>query len=216
MQVAHSTHRKLILIRSEYREVQYVGGIDSFFREYYEHGDARPSIASLLLRRRSLSRPRWEIMTIKAYIEVVRDMSRRGVPESSIYKASRELEVLKDQPSWNSATKSFDSTKLQDLLKYTVDVGVEVTPPLTFKVKKSNHENSNLYKLAKEFGFLPADMRKEGILGSKLVGRSARVKIVHSKPSAINGSVFDNVDISSIEALDTNTVEDDASNPNIV
>jgi len=112
------------------------------------------------------------------------------------------VRVLKDQPTWNSETKRFDTTKVVDKLEYPVAIpGVTVDPPLSFKVTKSNHEKSNLYRLAKEFGFLPADLSKEGISGKKLVGRMCRLKIVHSKPSPKTGSVFDNVDISSIEAL---------------
>jgi hypothetical protein len=118
------------------------------------------------------------------------------------------VDVLRDQPTWNPETKRFDTARVADFLRYTLDLDVEVTPPITFKVRMSNHEKSNLYKLAKEFNILPAP--GEGISGKQLVGRSCRVKIVHSKPSESNGSVFDNVDVSSIEALET--FEDDANN----
>src|SRR5665647_1316646 len=83
-----------------------------------------------------------------------------------------DVEVLKDQSTWNNEIHAFDPSILHDDLKYTVDVGKEVMPPLTFKVKKSNYETSNLYKLAREFGFLPKDISKEGITGSRLVGKS--------------------------------------------
>ena len=107
-----------------------------------------------------------------------------------------KVEVLSNQPSYN------DPTKLQDILVYTFNInGVDVKRRVTI----STGEKSNLYKLAKEFGF--GDIRKTGFSGKQLVGKMCRVKVVWSKPT-IDGSRFDNIDIDSIEALDT--VENDA------
>ena len=112
-----------------------------------------------------------------------------------------KVEVLTNLPSYN------DPTKLQDLLVYTFDInGVEVKRRVTI----STGEKSNLYKMAKEFGF--GNINKTGFSGKQLVGKTCRVKVVWSKPT-IDGSRFDNIDIDSIEALDT--VEDDAEGANL-
>ena len=115
------------------------------------------------------------------------------------------VEVLANQPTYN------DPTKLQTVLVYTFTInGVNVRRRVTL----STGEKSNLYKMAKEFGF--GDISQTGFSGKQLVGKSCRVKVIHSKPSATDGSVFDNIDIDSIEALDTaNTPEDDAINPTL-
>ena len=100
-----------------------------------------------------------------------------------------KMEVLKDQPVWNRPDR------LQDVLVYTFDInGVEIRR----RVTKSTGEMSNLNKLAKEFGF--GDISLTGFDGRKLLGKSCRVKIHHSKPT-VDGSVFDNVDIDSVESL---------------
>jgi len=100
-----------------------------------------------------------------------------------------KMEVLKDQPMYNRPDR------LQDVLVYTFDInGVEIRR----RVTKSTGEMSNLNKLAKEFGF--GDISLTGFDGRKLLGKSCRVKIHHSKPT-VDGSVFDNVDIDSVEAL---------------
>jgi hypothetical protein len=109
-----------------------------------------------------------------------------------------KVEVLKNQPAYN------DPTKLQDVLEYTFTInGVEVKRRVTI----STGEKSNLYKMAKEFGF--GNINKTGFSGKRLIGRTCRVKVVHSKPTT-DGSIFDNIDIDSIEALDT--IEDEAAN----
>jgi hypothetical protein len=111
------------------------------------------------------------------------------------------VEVLADQPTYN------DPTKLQTVLVYTFTInGVNVKR----RVTRSTGEKSNLYKMAKEFGF--GDISQTGFSGKQLVGKSCRVKVIHSKPSP-DGSVFDNIDIDSIEALDT--PEGDANNPTL-
>jgi len=107
-----------------------------------------------------------------------------------------KVDVLSNQPSYN------DPTKLRDILVYTYDInGVEVKD----RVTKSTNEKSSLHKMAKEFGY--PDIQKTGFSGKQLVGRTCRVKVVHSKPTA-DGSIFDNIDIDSIEAVDT--LESDA------
>jgi hypothetical protein len=112
-----------------------------------------------------------------------------------------QVEVLKNQPSYG------DATKLQDILVYTFNInGVGVKR----RVSLSTGEKSNLYKMAKEFGF--GDISKTGFSGKQLVGKACRVKVVWSKPT-VDGSQFDNIDIDSIEALDT--VEDDAKNEDL-
>jgi hypothetical protein len=101
------------------------------------------------------------------------------------------VDVLSNQPSFN------DPTKLRDVLVYTYDInGVEVKD----RVTKSTNEKSSLNKMAKEFGY--PNIHKTGFSGKQLVGRTCRVKVVHSNPTA-DGSIFDNIDIDSIEALDT-------------
>jgi hypothetical protein len=111
------------------------------------------------------------------------------------------VEVLKNQPSYN------DPTKLQDILVYIFNInGVEVKRRVTI----STGEKSNLYKMAKEFGF--GNISKTGFSGKQLVGMACRVKVVWSKPT-LDGSQFDNIDIDSIEALDA--VEDDAEDANL-
>lgn len=111
-----------------------------------------------------------------------------------------KVEVISNQPSYN------DPTKLQDILVYTFNIkGVEVKRRVTI----STGEKSNLYKMAKEFGF--GDISKTGFSGKQLVGKTCRVKVVWSK-STVDGSQFDNIDIDSIEALDT---VDDAENEDL-
>jgi len=112
-----------------------------------------------------------------------------------------KADVLKDQPTYN------DPTKLRDILVYTFDInGVEVKS----RVTKSTDEKSNLYKMAKEFGF--GDISKTGFSGKQLVGKTCRVKVAYSKSTA-DLSVFDNIDKNSIEAIDT--FEGDAENENL-
>lgn len=113
-----------------------------------------------------------------------------------------KVDVLTDQPTYN------DPKKLQTVLVYTFTIdGVDVRR----RVTRSTGEMSNLYKMAKEFGFPNID--KTGFSGKQLVGRSCRVKVIHSKPSP-DGSVFDNIDIDTIEALDDEF--DDAKNATLL
>ena len=98
------------------------------------------------------------------------------------------VEVIRDQPVYNHPERT------QDVLVYTFLIGnIEIER----RVTKSTGEMSNLNKLAKEFGY--GDISLTGFDGKKLVGKSCRVKIYHSKPTQ-NGSVFDNIDIDSVEA----------------
>ncbi|MFZ0011712.1 MAG: hypothetical protein WAL97_07410 [Halobacteriota archaeon] len=98
-------------------------------------------------------------------------------------------------------------TRERDVLDYFVSInGIEKK----FRVTKSLDDRSNLYKLAKEFGILPTPEEikaGKGISGKQLVGHTIRFRIVHSKEQE-DGSIFDNIDVGSIEALDT--VNDDA------
>jgi hypothetical protein len=112
-----------------------------------------------------------------------------------------KVEVLTNQPSFN------DPMKLQDLLVYTFDInGVEVKRRVTL----NTGEKSNLYEMAKEFGF--GNINKTGFSGKQLVGRTCRVKVMWSKLT-VDGSRFDNIDIDSIEAL--GTVKDDEEDSNL-
>ena len=101
-----------------------------------------------------------------------------------------KVDVLKDQPAYN------DPEKLRTILVYTFTINsVDVKRRITL----STDEKSNLFKVAREFGY--PNIQKTGFSGKQLVGRTCRVKVVWSKPLE-DGSQFDNVDISSIEALD--------------
>jgi len=114
------------------------------------------------------------------------------------------VDVLKDQPTYN------DPKKLQTVLVYTFTIdGVNVKRRITL----STAEMSNLYKVAKEFGHPHID--KTGFSGKQLVGRSCRVKVVYSRPLP-DGSVFDNIDVDSIEALDLNNELDDAGDATLL
>jgi hypothetical protein len=102
-----------------------------------------------------------------------------------------KVDVLKDQPAYN------DPEKLRTILVYTFTIsGVDVKRRITL----STDEKSNLFKVAREFGY--PNIQKTGFSGKQLVGRTCRVKVVWSKPLE-DGSQFDNIDISGIEALDT-------------
>ena len=131
-----------------------------------------------------------------------REPHRPKLEDGKRYTAKiTSVDVLKDQPTYN------DPTKLRDILVYTFDInGVEVKS----RVTKSTDEKSNLYKMAKEFGF--GDISKTGFSGKQLVGKTCRVKVAYSKPTA-DLSVFDNIDKNSIEAIDT--FEGDAENENL-
>jgi len=112
-----------------------------------------------------------------------------------------KVDVLTNQPSFN------DPAKFQDILVYTFNInGFEVKRRVTL----STGQKSNLNKMATEFGY--PDIQQTGFSGRQLVGRTCRVKIVHSKPTA-DGSIFDNIDIDSIEALDT--IRNDAEPENL-
>jgi len=101
-----------------------------------------------------------------------------------------KMEVLKDQPVWNQPDKK------QTVLVYTFDIGgVEIKRRIT----KSTGQMSNLYKLALEFGFPNIDIT--GFDGRKLLGKSCRVKVRHSKQTQ-DGSIFDNIDVDSVEAME--------------
>jgi len=101
-----------------------------------------------------------------------------------------EMEVLKDQPVYNNPDKK------QDVLVYTFDLsGVEIKR----RVTKSTGQMSNLYKLALEFGYPNIDIT--GFDGRNLLGKNCRVKVRHSKPTA-DGSIFDNIDVDSVESVD--------------
>lgn len=88
-----------------------------------------------------------------------------------------KVDVLTNQPSFN------DPTKLQDILVYTFNINdVEVKR----RVSLSSGEKSNLHKIAKEFGY--PNIQKTGFSGKQLVGRTCRVKVVHSKPKQMEAS----------------------------
>lgn len=102
-----------------------------------------------------------------------------------------KFEVLKDQPMFN------DPLRVQDQFAFTFTIeGNEIKK----RVTKSTAELSNLSKIAREFGY--GDISKTGFSAKELVGKSCRVKVIHSKPSVKDGSVWDQIDVDTIEALE--------------
>jgi hypothetical protein len=122
------------------------------------------------------------------------------------------VEVLRDQATWDNETKSFNPDKLHDDLVYTVTLD-DADATLTFKVKMSNHEKSDLFRLARDFDFLPQN-QDEGITGSKLVGRKIRFNIKHSNPGQ-DGSIWDNINKATIRPVMPTSLDDLANDPGL-
>jgi hypothetical protein len=120
-----------------------------------------------------------------------REPHKPRLEDGKRYKARiTKMEVLTDQPVWNQPDKK------QTVLVYTFDIGgIEIKR----RVTKATGQMSNLYKLALEFGFPNIDIT--GFDGRKLLGKTCKVKIRHSKPTQ-DGSIFDNIDVDSVEALE--------------